>query len=166
MSLNILNTLVGKNNFDEVFVTLLKQYPEVIKVIPILLACREHNFKVLIVDPSGSRYEDFDFNYSGSIGDEQIKRALTFVHETGIAKLFKDEHIKNVVDYVTGVEVGLDSNGRKNRSGVIMEDIVEVFVKKICSDNGFSYLKEVTALTIKDKFGCVDLSPIIKAICM
>ncbi len=161
VSLNILNTLVGKNNFDEVFVSLLKEYPAAMKAIPILLACREHNFKILITDPSGFRYEDYDFNDSGTISDEQIKRALTFVRETGIAKLFKDKNIKNVVDYVTGVEVGLDSNGRKNRSGVIMEDIVEVFVKKICADNGFAYLKEATSSAIKDRFGC--LVPVDKA---
>jgi len=60
---------------------------------------------------------------------------------------------QNLVDYMVGVEAGLDSNGRKNRGGHAMENIVEVFIKDICEKNNFRYLKEANADKIKREFG-------------
>ena len=59
----------------------------------------------------------------------------------------------NLVDYMIGVEAGLDSNGRKNRGGHAMENIVEVFIKDVCEKNNFRYLKEVNADKIKSELG-------------
>ena len=78
---------------------------------------------------------------------------MHFVKETGLKTLITDKKIKNLVDYMIGVEAGLDSNGRKNRGGHAMENIVEVFIKDVCEKNKFRYLKEANAEKIKNEFG-------------
>ena len=154
LSLNILNYLIGKEDFEKEFRFLLKKHPAIQAVFPILLASRERNFKILTqYTGDGLQYTQFSFPASDQINDEHIENVLLFVKKTGLAALFKDEKIKNVVDYVTGVEAGLDSNGRKNRGGSTMEDIVEVFIKKICLDNKFDYIRGATSSSIKSRFG-------------
>ena len=152
LNLNILNYLIGKKDFDKEFRYLLKKHPSVNSVIPVLLACRDKNFNILTkYTGDGLQYDSFTFKDS-SVDDAQIEKALGFVKGTGLISIFKEEKIKNVVDYVTGVEVGLDSNGRKNRGGTTMENIVEVFIKKICDDNEFEYIRGATSRKIKAKF--------------
>ena len=75
------------------------------------------------------------------ITEKDIEKTLMFIKETGIKSLFIDKKIKNLVDYIIGVEAGLDSNARKNRSGHVMEDIVEAFIKDICEKNSFFIFK-------------------------
>lgn len=69
--------------------------------------------------------------------------------QSGIGEILKDKKIKNLVDYVTGVEVGLDSNARKNRVGTLMENLVEVFVADTCDKLNLPYLAQATADKIK-----------------
>lgn len=68
----------------------------------------------------------------------------------------KEEKIKNLVDYVIGTEVGLDSNGRKNRSGHSMENLVDFFIKNICEKYNWRYLKEATSKSLLEEWG-IDL---------
>lgn len=72
---------------------------------------------------------------------------------SGIFDLFKNKSIKNLVDYVFGVEVGLDSNGRKNRTGTAMENIIELFIKNICNKYGYKYMVQATPTRIKSDWG-------------
>jgi len=67
--------------------------------------------------------------------------------------LIVSQKIKNLVDYMIGVEAGLDSNGRKNRSGQCMESIVEFFISDFCKGRNFKYLKGANAKKIKGKWG-------------
>lgn len=90
---------------------------------------------------------------SNNLSDSDIENAVEFMKETKVLQLFSNKTIKNLVDYVFGVEVGLDSNGRKNRSGHAMEDIVEKFVSKVCREKKYSYLKEATPSVIKSEWG-------------
>lgn len=156
IGLNILNYLIGKDNFDEEFKVLLRKHPELSKIIPALVVRDGDNtkkFKIL-VDYKHKKlvYEDYDFDLD-KLTEEDIKKCLTFVKETGLKNLLVGKKIKNLVDYMVGVEAGLDSNGRKNRGGTIMEDIVECFVQDICRRNNIEYLKEASADRIKEKFG-------------
>ena len=154
VDLNILNYLIGKEKFDTEMEFLLKKHPSVLKTIPILLACRENSFKILTAHSDGKLiFEGFEFNDKGTLSDVKIADTIRFMKESGIAELFTGKKIKNVIDYVTGIEVGLDSNGRKNRGGTTMENIIEVFVKGICAGNKYRYIKEGTAARIKDEFG-------------
>ena len=154
VDLNILNYLIGKENIEKEFSYLLKKYPRVVRLIPVLLACRENRFKIL-TDLSGGnlKYEDFSFEEKENLSDSKISKAVRFAQKSGLLKIFKDKTVKNIVDYTIGIEVGLDSNGRKNRGGTAMEKVTENFVKGICNSHGFNYIKEATAEKVLEQWG-------------
>ena len=81
------------------------------------------------------------------------------MRETGLFDLLENHIVNNLVDYATGVETGLDSNGRKNRGGHLMEDLVESFIQKAGFIKDKSYFKEMKIKDIEKKFG-IDLSAI------
>jgi len=153
ISLNIMNYLIGKENIEEEFKSLIQKYPQIINVIPILIASREKKFTVL--DPIENNifnFKEYSFN-KRKLSFQDIEDITNFVVKSKILQLFKDKNIKNVVDYVTGIEVGLDSNARKNRSGTSMEYITELYIKKICKTKGYKYLKQATSGSIKNELG-------------
>ena len=145
-SLNLLNTLIGKENIEDVAKNLLKEYPKVIAVIPSLLAYRERKVKLL---SNIKNFETTEYDFSKPI---DLDKAVMFLKESGFLKLVSDKTIKSIPDYFIGVEVGLDSNGRKNRSGTSMEDIAEFFIKDICQRKGYEYIPQATADKIKQKW--------------
>jgi type II restriction enzyme len=158
IALNNLNYLIGKENFDEEFRFLIKQNPQIAKVIPALVVRDGSNtskFKIL-VDYKQKRlaYVDYDFTKNNLTADD-IDKYLTFVKEAGLKDLIVSQKIKNLVDYMIGVEAGLDSNGRKNRGGHCMESIVEFFIGDLCKRKGYDYLKEANAAKIKEKWNIV-----------
>lgn len=145
-SLNLLNTLVGKQDIEAAALELLKEYPKVIGVVPALLAEREKKISVL-PNPTNFSIKRFDFSKPMSPED-----GVLFLKESGFLALLSNRNIKSIPDYFIGVEVGLDSNGRKNRSGTSMENLVEFFVKDICARNGYEYIAQATADKIKAKW--------------
>jgi len=158
-SLNILNYLIGKDNFDDEFRCLIMEYPQVVEVIPALVVKvgdKGKNNKVLdiLVDFSNRRLQyakiDFDKN---DINDDDVEKYLTFVKKTGLKDLLQSRTIKNLVDYMIGVEAGLDSNGRKNRSGTAMEDIVEPFIRDACKKAGGRFIRQANAKKIYKSLG-------------
>lgn len=151
IELNILNSLIGSKNIENEFRSLLQNYPKTLKVIPILLAKREKEIK--ITNAEGEFIFHFDKpNYTI---DEYVK----FMRETGLFELLENHVINNLVDYVTGVEVGMDTNGRKNRTGDAMEDLVESYLIKCGLIKGDTYFKEMTKSEIETKFN-LDLNAI------
>jgi type II restriction enzyme len=149
--LNILNYLLGKENFEKESFTLFKKYPDAIKAIPTLIAVRAGTIDVLI-DSKNFKYKNLDF-FQQEYNDSEIRDIVEFIIKTGLGDLITKKHIKNLVDYATGVEVGLDSNGRKNRGGKLMESIVEEFVSDTCKSLGLKYLAQATAKKIKKEWG-------------
>ena len=150
--LNILNSLIGSKNIEKEFEAILKQYPETLKCIPILIAKRE--MEIYALEDSGTllKYDFHKSNYS-------IEQYLVFMRETGLLDLLQHHIINNLVDYVTGVEVGLDSNGRKNRGGDLMENLVEKHIKAAGFVKDKTYFKEMTIKKVQKKWG-LDLSGI------
>ena len=144
VELNILNSLIGSRNIENEFKRLLKEYPKTLKVVPILLAKREKEIK--ITDAEG----EFLFNFNKP--NYTIEEYAKFMRETGLFDLLEKHIINNLVDYVTGVEVGMDTNGRKNRTGDAMEDLVESYLVKYGLVKGVSYFKEMTKSEIEEKF--------------
>ncbi|OGF56539.1 MAG: hypothetical protein A2452_07430 [Candidatus Firestonebacteria bacterium RIFOXYC2_FULL_39_67] len=157
VALNSLNYLIGKKDFEKEFRFLIKENPALIEVIPALVVRDGKNAKKfnILVDYQKKKlvYEDFDFDKNKTT-DKDINAYLLFMEKTGIKHLITSQKIKNLVDYMIGVEAGLDSNGRKNRGGKSMEDIVEHFIKDICLNKKLRYLKEANADKIKSEFGC------------
>lgn len=95
----------------------------------------------------------FDFNHKV----QTIEEYKQFMKKTGLFKLIQTRLIGNLVDYVLGVETGLNSNGRKNRDGHLMEDLVEKFIKKAGFIKGETYFKEMCLSSIEKMFN-LDLS--------
>jgi len=146
--LNKLNYLLGKQNFKEEFKKLYSSNPDIVKALPVLLAIREKNIEFFASETKKSVF--FNFNKKE---DKNVDEYYEFIEKTGLIKLFKEDGVKNLVDYVIGVEVGLDSNGRKNRGGTIMEDVVESYILKFCKEKDFEYLAQANAKKIKNKWG-------------
>lgn len=96
-------------------------------------------------------YKGYDFT-KDILTDHDIEKYLTFVKKIGLKDLISSKKITNLVDYMIGVEAGLDSNGRKNRSGTVMEDIVEVFISDLCHKQGYRYLKEANSKKIREEY--------------
>lgn len=148
--LNILNYLIGKDNLEKEAFELFKKYPEAIKAIPTLLAVREGTIDVLI-DSKNFKYQKLDF-FQKFYNDDEIKNIVEFILKSGLGGLIENKQIKNFVDYATGVEVGLDSNGRKNRGGTLMEILVEEFVVDACQNLGLQYMPQASAKKIKEQW--------------
>lgn len=151
VELNILNSLIGSKNIESDFEDLIVKYPEVLKCIPMLLAVRAN--EIYAIDSDG----EFKYNFiKPNLLPEQYKM---FMRKTGLFDLISNHIVNNLVDYATGVETGLDSNGRKNRGGHLMENLVESFIIKAGFIRNKTYFKEMYIHQITEKWG-IDLSPI------
>ncbi|MCM1310048.1 MAG: type II restriction endonuclease [Bacteroides sp.] len=116
IKLNLLNFLLNKEDLDSAVKTLWNVNPSTFSVLGILIAVRPgDNKKALTHQGETSKLNDWFTSPD---------KVIEFLNETGLSALFKSGKIKNLVDYVFGVEVGLDSNARKNRGGHLMENIV------------------------------------------
>lgn len=145
----ILNSLVGSKDIENEFKKILIDYPETLKCIPILLAKRE--LEIMAMDGDGQFSFKFDkMNYT-------VEEYATFMRKTGLFNLLENHIVNNLIDYVTGIEVGLDSNGRKNRGGDLMEDLVERYLIEAGFVKGVDYFKEMYINEIEQKWG-IDLS--------
>lgn len=153
--LNLLNVLIGKDDIKTELTELILEYPKVVNAIPLLLAIRfktKKDQKInILVDTKNFEYDNFDLSIVTPDKKEAEKIADFFIN-TGLGDLIKDKKIKNLVDFATGVEVGLDSNGRKNRGGHQMEHLIEIYINDVCNELGLEYLKEANAKAIKEKW--------------
>lgn len=157
VELNILNSLIGSKEIEIDFENLIKKYPEVLKCIPLLLAVRSN--EIYCQDETGGYIFKFDLDKNPIISNDDYEKYKYFMRETGLFDLLRNHIINNLVDYVTGVETGLDSNGRKNRGGHLMENLVESFIKKAGFVKDKTYFKEMYIHQITEKWG-IDLSAI------
>ena len=157
VELNILNSLIGSKNVEADFENLMRKYPEVLKCIPLLLAVRAN--EIYCQDENGGYLFQFDFGKYPPNSHAHYERYKYFMRETGLFDLLENHIVNNLVDYATGVETGLDSNGRKNRGGHLMEDLVESFIQKAGFIKGVNYFKEMYIHQITDKWN-IDLSAI------
>ena len=151
IELNILNSLICSKNIEADFETLIKKYPETLKCIPILLAVREYE----IFAGENGDVKLYTFNKQiNTIEDYKL-----FMRKTGLFDLLSNHIINNLYDYVTGVETGLDSNGRKNRGGHQMEDLVESYIQKAGFNRNVNYFKEMYVSEVARKWN-IDLSAV------
>jgi dpnII restriction endonuclease len=135
LELNILNSLIGSTDIENDFKNIIANYPETLKCIPILLAVRAN--EIYAIDGDG------EFSYDFKMANYSPEQYAIFMRKTGLFELLEKHIIHTLVDYVTGVETGLDSNGRKNRGGHLMEDLVESFIVKAGFVKGKTYFKEM-----------------------
>lgn len=143
--LHILNSLIGSDDIESEFRDLLEKYPTILRAIPILLAKRES--EIYARDDEGGGAYRFD-NIVQSADEYCV-----FMRKTGLFDLISKHLVNNLYDYVIGVETGLDSNGRKNRGGHLMEDLVEGFLRQA----NVQYFKEMYADELAQRWG-IDVS--------
>ena len=151
LELNILNSLIGSTDIENDFKNIIANYPETLKCIPILLAVRAN--EIYAIDGDG------EFSYDFKMANYSPEQYAIFMRKTGLFELLEKHIIHTLVDYVTGVETGLDSNGRKNRGGHLMEDLVESFIVKAGFVKGKTYFKEMYIHEITELWD-IDLSVI------
>ena len=131
MSLNTLNYLIGKDDLAKGVADIWQRDSKVFEVLSILIAVRDEGKKP-VVDSKGNVV--LLRSYFGSAA-----KVVEFLQDTGLADIFMSRRIKNLVDYVFGIETGLDTNARKNRSGHIMENTVA----KRFRENKINFRQEV-----------------------
>lgn len=149
VELNILNSLIGSKNIEEEFQNILIKYPETLECIPLLLAVRSR--EIFVKDEINEYLFKFDkMVYS-------MKDYIRFMKESGLFNLLQNHIINNLYDYVLGIEVGLDSNGRKNRGGHLMENLVESYIIKAGYKKDVNYFKEMYLKDIEKRWD-LDLS--------
>ena len=127
---------------------MFRKYPEIRKCLPLLIAVREKEIKV--IDDG----EKLKYNFTNINDIELLKR---FMRKTGLFDLISNHLVNNLVDYATSVEVGLGSNGRKNRGGHLMEDVLKGFIEQVGFIKDKNYFKEMYLKDIEDKWN-IDLS--------
>lgn len=149
VELNILNSLIGSKTIEEDFEKIIVKYPETLEVIPMLLAVRSN--EIYIKDKT----DEFLFKFNKMV--YSVEDYISFMRNTGLFELLQNHIINNLYDYLLGVEVGLDSNGRKNRGGHLMEDLVESYIVKAGYIKNKNYFKEMYTSDIESKWN-IDLS--------
>ena len=144
LSLCMLNSLIGTSDLRKSVETIWNRDKTAFSVLPILIAVRDEGSKKVL--DSLNNIVDIK-TFFGS-----VDRVIEFLENTGLADLFRNRTIKDLVDYVFGIETGLDTNARKNRSGHIMENTVA----QIFKDNNIKYRQEIYSSewqTITDVLG-------------
>jgi len=149
VELNILNSLIGSKNIEEEFEIIVKKYPETLKCIPLLLAVRSNEIY--------AQDEDGAFLYNFKTMNYDVEQYKMFMQKTGLFNMISNHLVNNLVDYALGVETGLDSNGRKNRGGHQMENLVEKYIVAAGFTKNVNYFKEMYLKEIETKWN-IDLS--------
>lgn len=144
IELNILNSLVGSKSIEKDFEDIIANYPETLKCIPLLLAIRAN--EISVIDIEG------EYNFSFKKQNYSIDEYKMFMRKTHLFDLLENHIINNLVDYATGVETGLDSNGRKNRGGHLMENLVENYIQQAGFIKRQNYFKEMYIHEIEEKW--------------
>lgn len=157
LHLNILNSLLGENDIETKFLKLLNEYPEVRNSLPVLISTRIKKLKDIKILNTETLISEFRFSLFDSktvLTKNDELELIHFFRATGLRDVLKNKYISDLKDYVFGVETGLDSHARKNRSGDLMElivyDILDVFTQK---NSNFSFIKQANSKKIKEKLG-------------
>lgn len=151
LELNTLNYLIGKNDIFNETLNLFSQQPDLIRAIPSLIASRDKKLDVLSMDEfDNMEFYNLDFK---NIDEQNILKYVEFVQQAGLLNFLANEAKRSLVDYVYGVEAGLDSNARKNRSGTTMEGIVERTVAKTARKKALLHKPQATAKWILKNWG-------------
>ncbi|MBP2624037.1 type II restriction endonuclease [Streptococcus oricebi] len=150
LELNTMNYLIGKEDMYQEALGLFTKQPDLLKVVPSLIASREKILDVLIIDEEDNMAFD-QLNFS-KIDLDRIKEYVDFMDHSGLLSFLQKEANRSLVDYVYGVEAGLDSNARKNRSGTTMEGIIERSVAKVSRVYNLDFKAQATAAFIKERW--------------
>ena len=155
IELNALNVLIKCENIHDKFVELVKKVPTVVATFPLLFALSKverknvwkgkNELKVVNEDLKENDFYSYNFDIQlikNNISDENIEIYYTFFEKIGLKDLFQNLLEKSVIDYVIGVLIGLDSNGRKNRGGKAFELACEPIIAEICENHNVQLISQ------------------------
>lgn len=142
VELNTLNYLIGKDNIVEEATNLFTSQPNLLKAIPSLIACRDSKIDILFLKEKNMEIESLDFQ---NIDSNNIGKYVNFLKKSGLLDFLKKDAKRSLVDYVYGVETGLDTNARKNRSGTNMEKILTRILEDISEKFKFEHMEQATS---------------------
>ena len=150
LALNTLNYLIGLNNLYEEAIQLFTQQPNLLEAVPVLFASRDVHLDVMEVDEDESI---FFYNLAfKNVDTTNIQKYVDFMQKSGLLDFLKHSANRSLVDYAYGVEVGLDSNGRKNRSGKVMEDLLEGQLRAVADFYGYQTMTQATAHRMRQEW--------------
>lgn len=149
IELNILNSLIGSDNVEKDFEELVTRYPETLSCIPLLLAVRGSQIY--------AQDEDGGFDYDFKKMNHSVEQYKVFMKKTGLFDMISKHVVNNLFDFALGIETGLDSNGRKNRGGHLMENLVEKYIIEEGFVKDKTYFKEMYLVDIERNWN-IDLS--------
>ena len=152
--LSLLDSLINSKNLKRDFLDLLSKYPEVAKVLPILLAIREITFDIIeSFDEKTTDVVTYSFNRKRGekLTVEEVESFWNLIEKSGATELFST--IKNFRDYIFGVEVGMDTNARKNRSGNAMELILAPLMEQTKTELDLKLFTQKQFGTIESEIG-------------
>lgn len=162
IELHALDSLIGKqDDFDAIFIELVSKMPSVVQVFPFLFALSKTERKnvstkngvLKIVGTEIDSEDSQQYNFYGKchMTNEQINDYLSFFKQMGLKNLFQNIIEKSTLDYVIGVLVGLDSNGRKNRGGKAFELACEPIIREICVKHNIEVITQKQFKSLKNK---------------
>lgn len=131
LSLCILNSLIGATDMRSAVEAIWRRDQTAFKVMDILIAVRSEGKKKVLNSFGQCVALDTMFN--------SVDGVMEYLDNTGLSEVFQQRQVKDLVDYVFGIETGLDTNARKNRSGHVMEGMVAC----IFDGYGVKYRQEV-----------------------
>jgi len=161
--LNLLNSLVGKNDVRSELDSLLQEYPNVVRAFPTLFAFRMEEGKkkissrelAILVEFHGGdlKFDKYDLTPRANLTKDQRQKIVEFAAKIGILDLFESGVARSIPDYAFGVEVGIDTNGRKNRGGKLMERILSQILEPICQRNSWKLMDQPTKKKLNTQWG-------------
>lgn len=141
VKLNQLNFLLGKDNLRAAVELIYNENPKAFEVLDVLVAVRKKDKRLVLNEKQQPVLLESYFN--------DVESICAYIDGTGLGEVFSSKKITNLVDYVFGVEVGLDTNARKNRSGKLMAEAVA----KVFDEAGVAYEEEVNSTSFNDLMG-------------
>ncbi|MFB6182320.1 MAG: DpnII family type II restriction endonuclease [Candidatus Magasanikbacteria bacterium] len=156
--LRLLNTLLGKKDTEEKLIDLLKRHPRIKKGLSLLIAVRANKLRkthIVSLEDIDKSIDDWTtelkrkyFKVNKEINNKTKEELINFYVNSGLKNVFENKDIKDLVDYYFGVEVGMDTNARKNRTGFAMEKIVYRMLDKDFNN----LIEQATQQKIKEKW--------------
>ena len=151
LELNTLNYLIGKDDIYREALALFNKQPDLIRALPSLIASRDKALDVLNIDKEDNMdFYKLDFV---NIDTDNLESYMDFAEKSGLLNFLEHDANKSLVDYVYGIEAGLDSNARKNRSGTTMEKILNRNIVKVSKKLEIEHQSQATADFIKNNWG-------------
>lgn len=134
IEISILNTLshIEENDRCEKLLELLIYYPRISEILPMIIGIRQESIDI---------FDRYQKTFKKFVFKNNTTDLIEFCEKTGIFKLFN--HITDLHSYLIGLESGIDTNARKNRSGQIFKKLIEDIIN--------SNLKNYPKYTISNK---------------